>query len=87
MVGSAPFQVQCYSSRHLNNKVLSGVMQKYIDRSEENMFRHHLIEKLGILYHHHVKRRTNQHKLNKLDKQSRDLMLNAEKKCCCIKSG
>jgi hypothetical protein len=48
MVGLAPFQVQCYSSQRLNTKVLSGTTQKYIDRLEENLSRHGLIEKLGI---------------------------------------
>jgi hypothetical protein len=87
MVGLALFQVQRYSSWHLNTKVLSGVMQKYINRLEENIFRHHLIEKLGVLHHRHAKRKAFQCKLNKLDKQSRNLMLNAEKKCRRIKSG
>jgi hypothetical protein len=48
MVGSALFQVQHFSSRRLNTKVLIGMMQKYINRLEENIFRHRLIEKLGI---------------------------------------
>jgi hypothetical protein len=55
-------------------------MQKYINRLEENTSRHCLIEKLGILHHPHAKRKTFQCKLNKLDKQSRNLMLNDEKK-------
>jgi hypothetical protein len=58
MVGLAPFRVQHYSSRCLNTKVLSGAMQKYIDRLEENLSRHSLIEKLGILHHRHAKWKT-----------------------------
>ncbi len=61
--------------------------KKYVNRLEENLFRHYLIEKLGILHHFHAKRKTLQHELNKLDKQSRDLMLNAEKNCHHMKSG
>jgi hypothetical protein len=44
IVGLAPFQVQRYSLWHLNTKVSSGAMQKYINRLEENISRHHLIE-------------------------------------------
>jgi hypothetical protein len=61
--------------------------KKYVDRLEENISRHRLIEKPDILHHQHAKRKMFQHELNKLDKQSRDLMLNAKKKCRRIKSG
>jgi hypothetical protein len=87
MVGLAPFRVQLYSSQCLNTNVLCGAMQQYVNRLEENISRHCLIEKLSILHHRYAKRKTFQCKLNKLDKQSRDLMLNAKKKCRCINSG
>jgi hypothetical protein len=87
MVGLAPLQVQRYSSWRLSIKVSSGAMQKYINKFEENITRHRLIEKLGILHHLHIKRKTFQYKLNKLDKQGRDIMLNTEKKCHRIKPG
>ncbi len=61
--------------------------KKNVDRLEENLSRHRLIEKLGILHHRHTKRKKFQCKLNMLDKQNRDLMLNAKKECRCIKSG
>jgi hypothetical protein len=87
MVGLAPFQVQRYSSWRFNTKLLSGGTQKYVNRLEGNISRHRLIEKLGILHHRHIKRKMFQCELNKLDKQSRDLMLDAKKKCHRIKSG
>jgi hypothetical protein len=86
MAGAAPFRVQHFTSRWLNTKVSSGAIQKYIERLEANIAKHHLIKKLGNLHTGQYERRF-QWELNKLDRQSRDFMLNAEKKCCRIKSG
>ncbi len=48
---------------------------------------HRLIECLGQLHTIHKSKQAFRKGLNKLDKQSKDIMLNAEKKCCRIKSG
>ena len=87
LVGKEPFRIQRYSARRLNTKVSSRATKKYVERFEENIACHRLIEKLGTLHLHHQRRSTFQHALNRLDKQSRDLMLNAEKKCQKIESG
>jgi hypothetical protein len=80
-VCSASFQVQHYSSWHLNTNVLSGATQNTTIDWKRIFPGTACLKKLGILHHCHVKRKTFQRKLNKLDKQSRDLILNAEKKC------
>jgi hypothetical protein len=85
MVGAAPFRVQLFTSRRLNTKVSSGATHKYVERLEANIAKHRLIKKLGNLHTRHSKRRFQQES-NKLDLQSCDFMLNAEKKCCHIKS-
>jgi hypothetical protein len=84
LVGTEPFCVQRYFARQLNKKVLSGATKK---RLEENISRHRLIKKLGNLHRCHKRRKSFQCALNKLNKQSRNLMLNAEKKCCQIRLG
>jgi hypothetical protein len=87
LVGMEPFCVQRYAARRLNTKVSSGATRKYVKRLEENIAQHRLIEKLGNLHLRYKRKKHFQRALNKLNQQSRDLMLNAEKKCQRIKSG
>jgi hypothetical protein len=87
LVGTEPFCVQQYAARRLNTKVSSRATRKYVERLEENIARHCLIEKLGNLHLCYKQKKHFLRALNKLDRQSRDLMLNAEKKCRGIKSG
>jgi hypothetical protein len=54
---------------------------------EENLSRHRLIKRLGHLHMTHKSRHTFRRALDRLDKQSKDIMLNAEKRCRRIKSG
>ncbi len=86
LVGTEPFRVQRYAARRLNIKVSSGATRKYLKKLKENIARHHLIEKLGNLHLRYKRKKHFQRALNKLDRQSRDLMLNVEKKCRRIKS-
>ncbi len=87
LVRTAPFRVQCAISQRLNTKVSSGATRNYVERLEKNISKHCLIEKLINLHIRHTKRKEIQQELNKLDRQSCDLMLNVERKCCRIKSG
>ncbi len=73
LIGDAP-------SRPLNTKVSSGATQRYLHRLEGNLARHHLIELLGQLLTTYRLKRSFWRGLNKLDKLSKDLMVNAEKK-------
>jgi hypothetical protein len=85
IVGTTPFRLQRYSTRRLNTKVSSGATKKYVDRLEANIKKHRLLEKFDKLQDcRHSTRKLTQRALNKIDKQSRDLMLNAEKKCSRI---
>jgi hypothetical protein len=87
LVREAPFRVKRFSSQHLNTKVSSGTTKKYLTRLEESLSRHQLIKKLGNLHLRYKKKKHFQRELIKLDLQSQDLMLNAERKCCRIKLG
>jgi hypothetical protein len=88
VVGATPFKVQRYLARRLNTKVSSGAVQKYVEQLERSIEKHRLIERLDKLQEGRTpKRRAIQQELNKIDRQSKDLMLNAEKKCRRIKSG
>jgi hypothetical protein len=87
LVGKAPFCIKRFTSWRLNTKASSGAMQKYLSKLEAGLARHRLIEQLGILHTSHKYKRAFHKGLNKLDKQSKDIMRNAEKKSCRLKSG
>jgi hypothetical protein len=82
IIDTSPFKVQRYAARRLNTKVSSGATKNYVERLERNISTHRLIEKLETLRTRgHNKQSTFQRELNKIDWQSKELMLNAEKKC------
>jgi hypothetical protein len=87
LVGTEQFRVQQFAARRLNTKVSSGATRKYIKRLEENLSRHCLTEKLGTLHIRYKQKQHFQRALNKLNQQSKELMINTEKKCRRIKSG
>ncbi len=87
LIGKAPFRIKWFTTRWLNTKVSSGATKKYLSRLEDGLDPHRLIERLGQLHTTHKSKRALRKGLNKLDKQSKDIMLNAEKKCHRIKSG
>ncbi len=65
----------------------SGATQKYLTRLEDSLDPHPLIEHLGKLHMAHKSKQAIRKGLNKLDKPSKDIMLNAEEKCRRLKSG
>ncbi len=65
----------------------SGAVRNYLSQLKKNLVHHQLIERIGELHTKHKSRRTFQQGLNKLDKLSKDLMINAKNKCRKIKSG
>ncbi len=87
LVGEVPFRVKQFSSRCLNTKDSSGTTKNYLAQLEENLSQHKLIKKLGNLHIRYQKKRHFQRELYKLDRQSRDLMINTERRCHRIKSG
>ena len=87
LVGTAPFRITRFAARRLNTKVSSGATKKYLRRMEDQLSRHRLIERLGLLHTRCTSRTSFSKGLNKLDRQSREIMLHAEKKCWRIKSG
>jgi hypothetical protein len=78
LIGEAPRRIKRFSSRRLNIKVSSGATQRYLHCLETNLERHRLIERLGMLHTTCKLKRAFRRGLNKLDKLSKDLMLNAE---------
>ena len=86
LVGVAPFHIKCFASRHLNTKMSSGATQKYLKRLEGSLLQHCLIKCLSHIHLAHKSRCKFQKEFNKLDKQSKDIMINGEKKCWQIKS-
>jgi hypothetical protein len=87
LVGTAPPRIQQFTSLRLNTKVSSGATQRYLTRLETNLERHRLIERLGSLHTTCKLKREFRRGLNKIDKLSKELMLNAERRCRRIKSG
>jgi hypothetical protein len=87
LISEAPHRIKRFTSQCLNTKVSSGATQQYLCCLEDNLARHCLIDWLGQLHTTYRSKRAFWQGLNKLDKLSKDLMVNAEKKCCLIKSG
>jgi hypothetical protein len=59
--------------------VSSGTTQKYVEHLEASIARHRLIERLEILNQMHKSKQKFQRALNKLDKESKQLMANDKK--------
>lgn len=88
IIGTTQFRVERHTSRRLNTKVSSGATKKYVTRLEANLQKHRLLEKLtNLQVCGRTKRKWTQRELNKIDRQIKNLMINAEKKCRKIKSG
>ena len=79
LVGTEPFRVQRFAARRLNTKVSNGATKKYLERLENSIIRHRLLERLASLRTKHTSRRNLQEALNKLDRQTKELMVDAEK--------
>jgi hypothetical protein len=80
ILGTAPFRVIRFASHRLNTKVSNNATQKYLTKLEEGLLRHRLIEKIGKLHMQCKSKKKFQNELNKLNRQSKDIMINAEKK-------
>jgi hypothetical protein len=80
LVGAAPLRITRFAAHRLNTKVSSGVTEKYLKRMEDQLSRHRLIERLGLLHTRCTSQSSFSRGLNKLDRQSREIMLHAEKK-------
>ncbi len=87
MIGEAPFWIKKFTTRRLNTKVSSRATKTYLEKLEDGLARHHLIERLGQLHVTHKRKRAFRRGPNRIDKQNRDIMLHAEWKCQQIKSG
>jgi hypothetical protein len=87
LIGKALFRIKRFTTRWLNTKVSSGTTKKYLSRLADGLDCHRLIECLGQLHTTNKSKQAFRKGLNKLDKQSKDIMLNAKKKCHRIKSG
>ncbi len=80
IIGTAPFRVKQFIPCRLNTKVSSGATQKYIQKFEESLLCHRMIEKLDEIHLKYQSTTQFQMELSKLDKQSKDLMIKVEKK-------
>ncbi len=87
MIGETPCQIQRLVSHRLNTKVPGGGTAKYIATLESSLARHRLIKHLGRAYEKSKLKKALCRRLNKINRESKELMKNAEKTCQRIKSG
>jgi hypothetical protein len=81
LIGKMPLQVQRLVLRRLNTKVPDGGAAKYIATLKSSLVRHCLIERLGWAHKLCRSRKDFCRRLNKIDRESKELMKNAEKTC------
>ncbi len=87
ILGTMLFRVKRFAPRRLNTKVNNNSTQKYLTKLEEGLLQHRLIEKIGKLHMQCKSKKKFQNELNKLNQQSKDIMINAERECMWIKLG
>jgi hypothetical protein len=87
LVGKTPFRVQRVVSRRLNTKTPGGGAAKYIATLKSSIDRHRLIERLGQVHKRCQSKKDFHCQINKIDRESKELMKHAEKVCRQIKSG
>jgi hypothetical protein len=87
LVGDTPFHIQRLVSRQLNTKTPGGGAAKYIAILESSIIRHRLIERLGRAHKGCQSKREFRRRVNKINRESKELMKHAEKVFRRIKSG
>lgn len=86
LVGSNPPRIVRPEARRLNTKMEKG-SEKYRQRLKANVVRHRLIERCGETHESSDVKEIVQEKINTIDAERKQYMINAEKKCRRIKSG
>jgi hypothetical protein len=88
LIGQAPFRVIRGESQRLNTNVSSVATANYVQRLEGSLQRHKILERMQEIHRKYKKPgRRLRRALAKLDKETEQLMRNAEKNCWKIKSG
>ncbi len=86
LVGDSPLKVLRPAARRLNTRIPK-VAESYSLRLEEIIVKHKLIEQVGEIYDQKKSRQWTQDSMNRIDKESWQYMIAAEKKCRKIRSG
>ena len=86
VVGATPVKIVRPSARRLNTR-LPFVAEKYSKRLKQNIVRHRLLQKLETIGEEGPSDEEAATRLNAVDRESKKLMVNAEKKCRKIRSG
>jgi hypothetical protein len=81
LVGTSLFKIEWFTLHQLKTKVSKEATRKYLAILEKNLCRHLLIKHLGETRHRHRSKSSFQRAINKKNKQSKELMANAEKRC------
>jgi len=86
LIGLQPMKIVRPKAWRLNNKI-PGAASAYRDRLERLLLKHRIIERMGAAHEGSKDNQEAETRMNKIDKESGQYMLNAEKKCRKIKSG
>ena len=86
LIGHQPPKIVRAAARRLNTAIPCA-KRNYINRMEELITKHKIVEIVGQAYDTSTLKETLKIKLDKIDDEQKDYMLHAEKKCCRIKSG
>ena len=86
LVGSTPPRIVRAGARRLNTKI-GGVADKYISEVDKYIIRHRVIERVGRAHETSKTKQQCKEKLDCIDRETKEHMTGAEKKCRRIKSG
>ena len=86
LVGSTPPRIVRAGARRLNTKI-GGVADRYTKKVEDYIVRHKVIERIGRAHETSKTKQQCKEKLDCIDRQTKEYIRGAEKRCRRIKSG
>jgi len=86
LIGTNPTTVVRPAARRLNTRLARGV-DKYIDKVEDGLVHHKIFERIRDVNENTPNKELAQLKMDSIDRQRKDIMLAAEKRCRRISSG
>ena len=86
LIGNAPPRIVRAQARRLNTNIPQAA-EKYVNQFKTTIIRHKIIQRLGAAHESSPNKAVVKERVDAVDKESKQYMVNAEKGCRRIKSG